>query len=129
MPISASLSYPLPGLTATLDKLVYHHGGVSFPEDKPHAFVYFVTIDNASSQTVTLLGRKWIIDQVDGERIVVEGDRIVGETPCLTPGDQFSYNSYHITSISARVSGIFYGVDNCGNKVHVMLSPFEMRIP
>jgi ApaG protein len=124
-----SASVPLSGLTAHLDKLVYHHGGLSLPADKPHAFVYFVTINNASDRIVTLLGRKWVIQHSDGEQLVVEGDKIVGETPRLAPGEQFSYNSYHMTGTDARVHGSFHGVDEFGNKVHVVLPPFEMCLP
>ena len=77
----------LPGLSAHLDRLCHHHGGVSLPPDKPHAFVYYVTIRNASDRTVTLLARKWVIENSDGSRSVIEGDRIVGETPRLAPGE------------------------------------------
>jgi len=119
----------LPGLTARLDKLVYHHGGMSLPTDKPHAFVYFVTITNASDRVVTLLGRKWVIQHDNGEHLVVEGDKIVGETPRLAPSEQFSYNSYHMTGVDARVHGSFHGVDEFGNKIHVVLPPFDMTIP
>ncbi len=124
-----SASKTLPGLTARLDKLVYHHGGLTLPADKPHAFVYFVTINNASDRVVTLLGRKWVIQHNDGDHLVVEGDKIVGETPRLAPGEQFSYNSYHIASSNARAMGSFHGVDEYGNKVHVVLPPFDMIIP
>jgi len=79
----------IPGLTARLDKLVHHHGGVSLPEDKPHAFVYYITIRNGSDRTVTLLGRKWVIEYGDGSSQVIEGDKIVGETPRLAPGRSF----------------------------------------
>jgi len=119
----------LPGLTARLDKLVYHHGGMSLPTDKPHAFVYFVTITNASDRVITLLGRKWVIQHDNGEHLVVEGDKIVGETPRLAPSEQFSYNSYHMTGVDARVHGSFHGVDEFGNKIHVVLPPFDMTIP
>ena len=64
-----SSSIPLPGLTAHLDKLVYHHGGKSLSEDKPHAFVYFITIRNAADRTVTLLGRKWVLMHPDARHI------------------------------------------------------------
>lgn len=127
--MSVSASTPVKGLTARLDKLVYHHGGMSLPLDKPHAFVYFITIDNASDRIVTLLGRKWVIHHDDGNRLVVEGDRIVGETPRLAPGEQFSYNSYHMTGVGARAEGCFHGVDEFGNKIHVVLPPFELRVP
>lgn len=124
-----SSSIPLPGLTAHLDKLVYHHGGKSLSEDKPHAFVYFITIRNAADRTVTLLGRKWVLMHPDGTHLVIEGDKIVGETPRLSPGEQFSYNSYHVTGINARAFGSFHGVDEFGNKVHVVLPPFDMKVP
>ncbi|MFM8336565.1 MAG: Co(2+)/Mg(2+) efflux protein ApaG [Opitutaceae bacterium] len=124
-----SLSSELPGLTARLDRLCYHHGGASLPSDKPHAFVYYITIRNTSACTVTLLGRKWVVEQVDGDRLVIEGDKIVGETPRLTPGEEFSYNSFHVTGVDAVVHGSFHGIDEAGRKVHVKLPPFEMAIP
>lgn len=122
-------SLPLPGLTARLDKLVYHHGGKCLPTDKPHAFVYFITIHNGSDHTITLLGRKWVIEHPDGTQVVIEGDKIVGETPRLLPGESFSYNSYHITGMDARVLGGFHGIDESGRAIHVILPPFLMTIP
>ena len=124
-----SSSRELPGLTACLDKLCYHHGGASLPADKPHAFVYFITIHNTSEHTVTLLGRKWVVQHADGTQLVIEGDRIVGETPRLAPGEQFSYNSYHVTGVDASAHGSFHGVDEQGRRVHVILPPFDMSIP
>ncbi len=124
-----SCSRELPGLSAHLDKLCYHHGGVSLPADKPHAFVYFVTIHNSADRAVTLLGRKWVMQHADGTQLVIEGDKIVGETPRLAPGDQFSYNSYHVTGVDASAQGSFHGVDELGNRIHVILPPFEMVIP
>ena len=124
-----SQSCELAGLTARLDKLAYHHGGVSLPADKPHAFVYYITIHNGSDRTVTLLGRKWVVQHADGTQLVIEGDKIVGETPRLAPGEQFSYNSYHVTGTDASANGSFHGVDEFGNHVHVLLPAFEMNIP
>ncbi len=129
MGVPCGSSQEIPGLTARLDKLVYHHGGVSLPEDKPHAFVYYITIRNGSDTTVALLGRKWVIEYEDGTRQVIEGDKIVGETPRLAPGEEFSYNSHHITGCNARVLGCFHGVDASGARVHVLLPPFELAIP
>jgi ApaG protein len=124
-----SESHLLPGLSARLDKLCYHHGGASLPADKPHVFVYFITIENAADRMVTLLGRKWVIEHQDGSRLVVEGDKIVGETPRLGPGERFSYNSYHVTGCDARAAGAFHGVDEFGQHVHVLLAPFDLIIP
>lgn len=122
-------SIALPGLKARLDRLVYHRGGSSLPADKPHAFVYFITIENQSDRRVQLLGRKWVVEQTDGDRQVIEGDKIVGETPRLAPGESFSYNSFHVTGTNSRVIGSFHGTDDAGERVHVVLPPFEMVIP
>jgi ApaG protein len=125
--VSASLE--LPGLTARLDRLCHHRGGASLPPDRPHAFVYFVTIRNDSDRAVTLLGRKWVVCNEDGTRQVIEGDKIVGETPHLAPGEHFSYSSFHVTGMAAVAQGSFHGHDEYGNKVHVLLPPFAMNLP
>ncbi|MDB6127624.1 MAG: ApaG domain protein [Verrucomicrobia bacterium] len=122
-------SCELPGLTARLDKLAYHYGGATLPPDQPHAFVYFITIRNGSDHTVTLLGRKWVVEHTDGSQLVIEGDKIVGETPRLAPGEDFSYNSYHVTGCDATARGSFHGVDELGRQVHVLLPAFEMVVP
>ncbi len=125
--MSASLA--LPGLSARLDKLVYHHGGKCLPADQPHAFVYFITIHNSTEHTVTLLGRKWVLARHDGSRQVIEGDKIVGETPVIGPGESFSYNSYHVAGGDTVAQGSFHGVDETGRNVHVLLPAFAMHVP
>jgi ApaG protein len=127
--VRCSSSLELPGLSARLDRLEHHHGGACLPPDRPHAFVYYITIRNASDRTVTLLGRKWVIDYRDGTQQVIEGDKIVGETPRLSPGEEFSYNSHHVTGCNAKVCGGFHGVDEAGTKIHVLLAPFDLTIP
>lgn len=119
----------LPGLSVVLDRLVYRHGGSDLPPDRQHAFIYFLTIHNLSDRTVTFLGRKWQILHADGTQLVIEGDRIVGETPRLAPGGRFSYNSYHVTDRAARCRGSFHGVDEHGARVFVRIPEFDLVIP
>ena len=121
-------SLELPGLSVELDQLVYHHGD-NLPPDRPHAFIYHLTIRNESDRTVTLLGRKWVIENADGTSVVVEGDKIVGQTPTLAPGTQFSYNSYHVGSCSGRAHGSFHGLDADGRRVFVRIPAFDMVVP
>jgi len=122
-------SFELPGLSVVLDRLEYRHDPQHFPPEQPHAFIYFLTIHNASDRTVTLVGRKWIVEHADGTRLVIEGDRIVGQTPSLAPGTSFSYNSYHLTTANAQAHGSFHGVDAAGQKVFVRIPPFPMVVP
>ncbi len=122
-------SHEIPGLRVELDKLVYRHGGAELPPDRPHAFIYYLTIHNDSAHTVTLLGRKWVVEHADATQLVVEGDKIVGETPRLAPGQHFSYNSYHVTHCDARAHGSFHGVDDQGRRIFVRIPMFDLRIP
>lgn len=122
-------SKELQGLKATLDKLVHHREKSKVKGLNLHAFIYFISIQNLSDCTVTLQGRKWVLSNDDGTTTVVEGEKIVGETPVIPPGESFSYNSYHVTHLSAQASGSFHGVDEFGRKVHVRLQPFRLKIP
>jgi ApaG protein len=112
-----------------LDKLVHHKEKSTIKGAHLHAFIYFITIQNLSDRTVTLLGRKWILNNSDGTTTVVEGDKIVGETPIIEPGKSFSYNSYHVTHLSAEASGSFHGFDQFDQKVYVRIKPFRLDIP
>jgi ApaG protein len=122
-------STELEGLKATLEKLVHHREKSKVKGLNLHAFIYFISIRNLSDRTVTLQGRKWVLSNDDGTTTVVEGEKIVGETPVIAPGESFSYNSYHVTHLSAQASGSFHGVDEYGEKVHVRLDSFRLKIP
>lgn len=125
----SSAPLELRGLRVELDKLVYRHSGDDAPPDRPHTFIYYLTIHNDADRTVTLLGRKWVVQHADGTQLVIEGDRIVGETPRLAPGEHFSYNSFHLTGTDARVHGSFHGVDQFGAHIFVRIPPFALEIP
>lgn len=125
----SAASLLLEGLAVSLDDLRYQRGGPNVPPETPHLFVYFLTIENRSDVTVKLLGRKWIIESDDGETLVVEGDKIVGEEPELQPGERFSYNSFHIGSGNAVARGSFHGIDELGRRIHTLIPRFEMRVP
>jgi ApaG protein len=125
----ANESTELEGLRVSLDKLVYHKDPINLPSEQPHAFIYFITITNLSDRKVRLLGRKWLIQNEDGTKIVIEGDKLVGETPVIEPGEDFSYNSYHVTSMNAIVRGSYHGVDQFDQKIHVNVPEFELNVP
>ncbi|MDQ8179419.1 ApaG domain [Pelagicoccus sp. SDUM812005] len=127
--MQSSPSEELDGLVVRLDDLRYQYGGPNVPPETPHVFIYFITIENNSDRTVTLLGRKWIIHDELGETLVVEGDKIVGEEPELVPGEHFSYNSFHIGSCNATARGSFHGQDEYGHKIHCLIPPFDLTIP
>ena len=117
------------GVEVHLDNLVYHYGGPTLPVGQPHAFIYFLTIRNHSPHPITLLGRRWLIRHDDGETTIVEGDKIVGQTPRLLPGESFSYNSYHVTSGNAIARGSFHGINHLKQPIYVSIPAFPLHVP
>jgi ApaG protein len=118
----------LEGLHATVDRVV-HMPHLEAPADKPHPFVYFITIHNDSAETVTIRGRKWVVTDSSNQRLVVEGDGVVGKFPRLEPGEKFSYNSYHVIGCDSVAEGAFFGVTETGTVVFTRIPRFELRVP
>jgi len=118
----------LEGLRVTVDRVTFMPQ-LEAPAERPFPFVYFITIHNDSEETVTIKGRKWVVSDVRGDTIVVEGDGVVGKTPRLEAGGHFSYNSYHTTAADSVADGAFFGVTDEGAPVLVRIPKFEMKVP
>jgi ApaG protein len=119
----------LPGLRVTVDRVLYY-AEAQTPPDRPHCFAYFITIHNDSDVTVTIKGRKWVVTNERGEITAVEGDGVVGQFPEISPGDSFSYNSFHLNDTRTAVAeGSYIGMDENGRKVLTRIPKFEMEVP
>ncbi|MBN8421555.1 MAG: ApaG domain-containing protein [Verrucomicrobia bacterium] len=119
---------PLPGLTVTVDNIAYDPTRPA-PPDRPHPFVYHLSIHNDSHDIVRIFGRKWIVRDTDGDTMVVEGDGVVGQFPNLSPGETFSYNSYHVIKTESTATGSFFGTTPDGRRVCTKIPPIEMHPP
>jgi len=98
--------------------------------DLPYGFVYYITIYNKSPHIVQILGRKWIVTEADGRKLVVEGEGVVGEAPILEPGEAFTYNSCHVVASDSTAAGLFYGVILEGGQSFVTSIPkFSLTVP
>jgi ApaG protein len=119
----------LPGLRVTVDQ-VLHQPDAQTPANRPHCFVYFVSIRNDSAVTVTIKARKWVVTNSQGEITAVEGDGVVGQFPTLAPGEKFSYNSYHlIDHPPATAEGSYLAIDQDNAKRIVRIPKFVMSLP
>ena len=117
------------GLHVTVDRVQYEPEA-NTPPDRPHCFVYFISIHNDTDRPVTIKGRKWVVTSSRGEVTAVEGDGVVGEFPQIEPGAKFSYNSYHLLDApSAEAEGSYIGVDGRGRKVLTRIPRFKMVVP
>jgi ApaG protein len=119
---------PLPGLKARATKVVYDPT-LNAPKDRPFPFVYFITIENASAEPVTIFGRKWIVKDETGRVEVYEGDGVVGQFPRIEPGKKFRYNSYHVIREESTALGSFFGTTESGTPVCVQMREFVMCPP
>jgi len=119
----------LPGLRVTVDQVVYQPDAQT-PADRPHCFVYFISIRNDSDTAVTIKGRKWVVKNTKGEVTAVEGDGVVGQCPLIEPGAKFTYNSYHLLdTLSAVAEGSYLGVDAVGRRIITRIPKFKMVVP
>ncbi len=116
------------GLRVKVDDVIYMPS-LDAPPNKPHPFVYFISIHNDSPIPVTIRGRKWVVNEDEGEVTVVEGDGVVGQTPTIAPGEHFSYNSYHVVAKGALASGAFFGETATGEWVFARIPEFRLDVP
>lgn len=116
------------GLRVKVDDVVYMPS-LDTPPEKPHPFVYFISIHNDSPVPVTIRGRKWVVREDDGEVTVVEGEGVVGQSPLIEPGGHFSYNSYHVVAGGASVSGAFFGETASGEWIFTRIPEFRLEVP
>jgi ApaG protein len=127
--VKASGFLELPGLRVTVDRVTYQRQADT-PPDRPFCFVYFITIHNDSEVTVTIKARKWVVTNERGEITAVEGDGVVGKFPQLSPGEHFTYNSFHLNDTrTATAEGSYIGVDERGRKVLTRIPKFKMIVP
>ena len=119
----------LPGLTVSVDQVIYMPDLLA-PEDRPYAFVYFITISNQSAVPVTIKGRKWIVRPKSGnETLVVEGDGVVGQFPRLAPGEEFDYSSQHFVAASSEAEGAYFAQTDDGRVVSTRIPRMHLRLP
>ncbi len=115
------------GVRVEVDEVVYMPS-LHSPADKPHPFVYFITVYNDSESVIQVLGRKWIVTESDSSCVVVEGEGVIGEKPVIVPGESFSYNSYHVVARTGVAEGALYGVAE-GEKFMVAIPEFYLNCP
>ncbi len=116
------------GLRVKVEDVVYMPS-LDAPPDKPHPYVYFISIHNDSPVPVTIRARKWVVQEDGGETTVVEGDGVVGQFPQIEPGDNFAYNSYHVVANAATVEGAFFGECADGEMVFTRIPSFRLELP
>ncbi len=103
----------------------------SMPKENHYFFVYFISIQNKSDASVQLLKRHWDIFDSIGDKRVVDGEGVVGETPVLEPGEKFEYNSgCNLTSEMGYMKGYYTLIKLLdGKEFNVDIPKFDLIVP
>jgi ApaG protein len=102
----------------------------SQPENNRYIFAYVITIKNLSTQTVQLMGRRWLITDSNGKQMSVEGDGVVGKQPIINSNDEYTYTSGTALETPVGVmQGQYIMQDEKGNEFITEIEPFRLAVP
>lgn len=102
----------------------------SDPGGNRFVFAYTITIKNEGQVSARLLRRHWVITDANGQVQEVRGDGVVGEQPCLEPGQGFRYTSGAVleTPVGA-MQGSYAMLDGDGVAFDATIAPFTLAMP
>lgn len=94
-----------------------------------YPYLYTISIHNDTAVPITVRARKWVVKESNGFTNVIEGNGVVGQTPQITPGGQFTYQSYHLVEHSAEVSGSYFVHTAAGDFGYAPIPNFSLKPP
>ncbi len=102
----------------------------SNPRENYFFFAYEVTLRNEGDEPAQLLTRHWIITDARGHIEEVVGDGVVGESPFLNPGDEYSYTSFcPLRTETGTMHGTYGMVRPDGSQFNARIAPFALIEP
>ena len=102
----------------------------SDPADGTFVFAYHVSMENEGDTPAKLLFRHWLIHDAVGEDAEVDGEGVVGEQPCLSPGDAHEYQSFCVLrSPAGYMEGYYTFARPTGERFRVEVPRFHLNGP
>lgn len=99
----------------------------SDPSEPRFVFVYNIQISNNGARTATLRSRHWVITDSNGAVEEVRGPGVVGETPCLAPGESHAYQSFCVLRTPrGTMSGSYQMVREDGEEFDAEIDSFVL---
>jgi ApaG protein len=99
----------------------------SHPDKNIYFFAYHVIITNNGEKLVQLVSRYWQIINAEGEKEVVTGKGVVGESPELKPGEKFEYTSYcPLNTEWGTMEGTYHMITESGTMIDVHIGRFYL---
>jgi ApaG protein len=124
------MDIPLPTASIHIDIETQYLPEQSLPIAHRYTFAYRITIRNTGSQPLTLRRRYWLITNDNQVSEEVEGEGVVGQQPCLQPGEHYIYISgAQLTTPYGQMQGYYTFEDAQGQKCYVGIPAFLLSIP
>lgn len=102
----------------------------SQPDQERWVWSYRITVVNESDEAVQLLDRHWIITDAGGEIEEVRGEGVIGQQPVLSPGEEFSYQSFcPLATDYGFMRGTFGMTRGDGTRFEAVIAPFVLLLP
>ena len=102
----------------------------SNPAMSNYFFAYQVTIANEGAMPVRLLTRHWIITDALNRVEEVEGVGVIGETPIIQPGEDYTYTSFcPLKTVFGTMRGTYGMVRPNGETFHATIASFSLLGP
>lgn len=102
----------------------------SQPANGMFFFVYTITLSNEGTETAQLKSRHWIITDSTQRIEEVRGPGVVGETPVLRPGENFTYSSgCMLRTQYGTMHGTYQMVRPGGETFDAVIAPFVLALP
>lgn len=80
-----------------------------------YVFGYQIRITNAGKNLAKLISRHWVITDAHGHIQEVKGLGVVGEQPCIAPGETYQYSSGVVFDTPyGTMKGIYHMVSDNG---------------
>ena len=116
------------GVTVTVTP--YFLDDRSSPQEDHYVWAYQVNIKNASSTTMKLNHRNWVIIDANGKIINVQGEGVVGEFPILQPGESFEYTSgTPLKTSNGIMQGFYIMSQKDGQQLKIEIPTFSLDSP
>ena len=91
-------------------------------------YKYDISISNKSDTSHQIMSRHWIVRDGKGNEEEVIGEGLLGEQPCIEPGQSYTYSSAcPLTTPTGNMRGKYYSVDSDGNEHKVNIPLFFLR--
>ena len=102
----------------------------SEPGQDRYVFAYTIHIRNAGSVAARLLARRWLITEANGKVQEVEGEGVVGQQPCLRPGEHFVYTSGAVLETAVgTMQGSYAMLADDGTAFDAPIPQFTLTVP